>query len=265
MNRALCIGINDYPGTNSDLAGCVNDAQDWADLLRSRGFDATTLFDADATKANIINAMQALIGSTSYGETAIITYSGHGTWIPDENNDESDRRDEALCPYDIYNGNLVIDDEIAELFSAKKYGARIVLISDSCHSGSVQRLVGSIGASRDKVRFLAPGIFLEGKALRRAEDTPPTLRSRSKAKVRAHTSVLISGCQDWEYSYDAWFGARANGAFSYVALMAWRALAEGASYQDWWERIRMTLPSQDYPQTPQLSGRLYMRRWKALA
>ena len=27
--RALCIGINDYPGTGSDLAGCVNDAHDW--------------------------------------------------------------------------------------------------------------------------------------------------------------------------------------------------------------------------------------------
>ncbi len=28
--RALCVGINDYPGTNSDLSGCVNDAEDWA-------------------------------------------------------------------------------------------------------------------------------------------------------------------------------------------------------------------------------------------
>ncbi|MGE5839594.1 MAG: caspase family protein, partial [Deltaproteobacteria bacterium] len=36
--RALCIGINDYPGTGSDLAGCVNDANDWAVLLKKRGF-----------------------------------------------------------------------------------------------------------------------------------------------------------------------------------------------------------------------------------
>jgi len=27
---ALCIGINDYPGTVNDLSGCVNDAQDWS-------------------------------------------------------------------------------------------------------------------------------------------------------------------------------------------------------------------------------------------
>jgi hypothetical protein len=26
--HALCIGINDYPGTKMDLDGCVNDAKD---------------------------------------------------------------------------------------------------------------------------------------------------------------------------------------------------------------------------------------------
>lgn len=265
MNRAVVIGINDYPGVNSDLSGCINDASDWAALLESRGFIVNGLWDEHATKENIVGAMRALVDATRYGETCVIQYSGHGTWIPDLDGDEPDRRDEAWCPHDIQDGKLITDDEIAEICGARKRGARIVLISDSCHSGSVQRLIGPIGASRDKVRFLAPGAFLDGRALQRAAMVPPTLRSRSRAKVRANVSVLLSGCQDWEYSYDAWFGQRANGAFSYVALLACRALDPGASYQEWMDRIRTTLPSQDYPQTPQLSGRLYMRRWKALA
>ena len=33
---ALCIGINNYPGTASDLAGCVNDVDDWAAALEER-------------------------------------------------------------------------------------------------------------------------------------------------------------------------------------------------------------------------------------
>ena len=37
MRTALCIGINDYPGTGSDLAGCVNDAQDWGSSLDQVG------------------------------------------------------------------------------------------------------------------------------------------------------------------------------------------------------------------------------------
>ena len=34
--KALCIGINDYPGTQNDLNGCVNDARDWAAALTGR-------------------------------------------------------------------------------------------------------------------------------------------------------------------------------------------------------------------------------------
>lgn len=32
-SKALCVGINDYPGSGNDLKGCVNDAKAWAELL----------------------------------------------------------------------------------------------------------------------------------------------------------------------------------------------------------------------------------------
>ena len=35
--RALCIGINDYPGTGSDLTGCVNDARTGPACSRAAG------------------------------------------------------------------------------------------------------------------------------------------------------------------------------------------------------------------------------------
>ncbi|MFN7677703.1 MAG: caspase family protein, partial [Cyanobacteriota bacterium] len=47
---ALCIGINNYPGTDCDLRGCVNDANDWAATLAARGFTVKTLLDNQATK-----------------------------------------------------------------------------------------------------------------------------------------------------------------------------------------------------------------------
>src|SRR3972149_11336709 len=43
--RALCIGINDSPGTDSDLAGCANDANHWAAAFTDRGFAGETLLD----------------------------------------------------------------------------------------------------------------------------------------------------------------------------------------------------------------------------
>jgi hypothetical protein len=59
--RALCMGINNYPGTHMDLSGCVNDANDWAAELAGRGFAVSKLIDSQATKAAMVNAIQSLI------------------------------------------------------------------------------------------------------------------------------------------------------------------------------------------------------------
>ena len=110
--RALCIGINDYPGTGSDLSGCVNDARDWASELYSRGFEVDSLIDAQATRAAMTSAIHTLISSAQRGDTVVFTYSGHGTWVVDQDGDEVDGRDEALCPHDISTDNALLDDEI---------------------------------------------------------------------------------------------------------------------------------------------------------
>ena len=52
-NRALCVGINNYPGTNMDLAGCVNDANAWEAELKGRGFAVTKLLDAQASDRDV--------------------------------------------------------------------------------------------------------------------------------------------------------------------------------------------------------------------
>ena len=138
---ALCIGINNYPGTHMDLSGCVNDANDWAAELAARGFAVSKLIDSQATKAAMVSGIQSLIGSAVSGDVVVITFSGHGTYVPDVNGDEADGLDEALCPYDLQtNGAALIDDEINTLFSARKAGVRLALISDSCHSGTVTAL-----------------------------------------------------------------------------------------------------------------------------
>jgi hypothetical protein len=74
----------------------------------------------------------------------------------------------------------------------------------------------------------------------------------------------MAGCQDTEYSYDAYFRGRPNGAFTFVALDALRRLPKSATYRDWFRRVRAALPSQQYPQTPNLYGSSTMKRWRAL-
>ena len=85
---ALCIGVNNYPGTHMDLHGCVNDAEDWSAELASRGFTVTKLIDAQATKAAMSAGFETIVTGAKKDDVVVITFSGHGTYVPDLNGDE---------------------------------------------------------------------------------------------------------------------------------------------------------------------------------
>ncbi len=261
--RALCIGINDYPGTQSDLYGCVNDAMDWKANLEQRGFSVDLMLDSQATKENMKVAMGELVTDAKAGDSVVITYSGHGTYVPDTSGDEPDGRDEGLCPHDISQGNVLLDDEINQLFSQRKFGAKIILISDSCHSGSVTRWAPpEPDPSIPRPRFLPPEAWIPKAMLAQYTMQPNLTAIQYGWKPPAWIGslflsggdLLMSGCQDHEYSYDARFGGRPNGAFSYYALQTLQSLGANASYQDWFNAIRDYLPGASYPQTPQIFG-----------
>ena len=258
--KALCIGINDYPGTQNDLSGCVNDANDWKGALEKRGFDVEMLLDSKATKANMSHQIEVLVREARPKDLVVITYSGHGSWVPDLDNDEPDARDEVLCPYDIAQNRPLVDDEIHNIFAERDRGVKIVLISDSCHSGSVIRMAPAPAESTGaKVRFLPPETFLTADDLQvaRARASWRPLGTR-----RTFGGVLMSGCQDTEYSYDASFNNRPNGAFTYFALKALQTLKPDASYRDWYKAIKEFLPSSLHPQSPNLQGTKTQLRWK---
>jgi metacaspase-1 len=266
---ALCIGINDYPGTDSDLAGCVNDANDWAAAFATRGFSVEKIFDRKATRAGMRTAIQNLMAKGKNGDSLILQYSGHGSFVPDEDGDEPDGTDECLCPYDIGTQGPITDDELFDLFNTRATGVRLVMISDSCHSGTVARFAPIVtpptmrgrDAPRRIVRFLPPAVFL---SKRQASKLGLTRALRRSSPLGRYAALLMSGCQDTEYSYDAWFQGRSNGAFTFVALRALKSLPAKATYSDWYKAIRKLLPSQQYPQTPNLYGSASMKRWKVL-
>ncbi len=267
--RALCIGINDYPGTGSDLAGCVNDANDWAAALAKRGFTVDKMFDRQATGDSIRRAIKNLVTQAKRGDIIVIQYSGHGSFVPDEDGDEPDGTDECLCPYDISTKGPIIDDEMFDLFSARQYGVKVFMISDSCHSGTVTKFapimtpptIKGKHAPQRKVRFLPPSVFL---SKREAAKLGTRRAFRPSGPPEHYAALLMSGCQDTEYSYDAYFEGRPNGAFTFVALRTLESLKPHATYRDWFREVRKILPSQQYPQTPNLHGSKSMMRWKVL-
>lgn len=244
MKKALCVGINDYPGTINDLNGCVNDAEDWAALL-STEFAFTqvnTLLNENATKENILNELTLLVDGAEDGDVIVFTYSGHGTQYVDEDGDEEDYYDEALYVYD----TAIIDDELREILDKLNPGATAYLIIDSCFSGTVTRLL--INNTELKPRFI--------QNLRAIGRLP-----RKRFLEEEMKELLLTGSSDSEYSYDAYINGRYNGAMSYYAL---RRLEENteATWEDFYSRLRLDLPSSTFPQTPQLEGKEELKQRK---
>lgn len=251
--RALCVGINDYPGTGSDLSGCVNDARDWTEVLKARGYEVTTLLDGQAKRQALVDALTNLVSTAHAGDSLVFTFSGHGSWLPDDDGDEPDGRDEMLCPHDINNEQYLMDDNLAEIFNEKPKDVQLYFISDSCHSGSVAKFaldpLGSV-SRMPKIRLLPPLVFVKDAEMRNRVLLATRAPSSSRGEV--YPALLLSGCRDVEFSYDADFGGRPNGAMTRAAIEELKK--NPATPQDWFKAIRKRLPSQQYPQSPQLFG-----------
>ncbi|MBL8445234.1 MAG: caspase family protein [Zoogloeaceae bacterium] len=249
--KALCMGINDYPGTASDLFGCVNDAHDWADELGARAYTVDMLLDSEATHGAMTDALLRLIDEAVRGDSIVITYSGHGTWVPDSSGDEPDGRDEGLCPWDIGSAGPVLDDDIRAIFGRRAAGVRILLIADCCHSGTVSKGDdGDLDPGASRARFLPPEEWMLATELPALSARPPLLVSGLR---RTGGDLLLAACRDSEYAWDSSFGGRSNGAFTHYALKTLRE-RKPATYAAWFKAIGSHLPTNRLPQSPQILG-----------
>ena len=252
--RAFCVGINDYPYDGSDLKGCVNDAHEWAGVLRQTyGFDDITIvLDADATKKRIIDGLKDLLAGAAAGDALVFTNSSHGSYKADTSGDEA--YDQVLCPYDV-GDNEIVDDELRSLFENAPEGVRLTVVLDNCFSGTGTRVGDEVRAFDDRrVRFLDPAVR-GGRQLQRPSSAH---RKGELHPESAMKEVLLTGCNDRQYAYDAAFNGTYHGAMTYFALQAIREAPHELTYNRLHKRIKELIA--DYPQSPQLEGRAEGKR-----
>ncbi|KAG1338286.1 hypothetical protein COCNU_04G005920 [Cocos nucifera] len=106
---ATLVGCN-YPNTQHELHGCINDVHAMSDVLVARfGFDRSDILiltDASGspslpTGANIKRALASMIARAQPGDVLFFHYSGHGTLIPAVKPHHSwHGHDEAIVPCD---------------------------------------------------------------------------------------------------------------------------------------------------------------------
>lgn len=106
-------GVSQYEfGRESglDLKYCDSDAQKSAETFRDIGRlnESQVFVNERATRANLERAITQWLPSVSKpGDTVFIFFSGHGSQIPDDNGDETDKLDELLLPHDFWTLGLL--------------------------------------------------------------------------------------------------------------------------------------------------------------
>lgn len=141
MGMSIHIGLNNLDvssyGEQTVLAGCINDADSMQSLAAGQGFQTRRMVDEEATADAVIEAISDAANTLRSGDMLFLTYSGHGSQVSDVDGDEADGLDETWCLYD----RMLIDDELSQLWSRFEAGVRILMLSDSCHSGTVAKLI----------------------------------------------------------------------------------------------------------------------------
>jgi metacaspase-1 len=245
----VSIGIN-YMGSSAQLNGCQNDSDNFLKLVRMRLGVHGMLWTRQMkdslpsssnlypSRANIERVMKEAVAECRRNTRVthlFVHFSGHGGQVHDVSGDEEDGMDETWMPVDFESAGEITDDWLLD-HCIKPIPQRIAAfwLMDCCHSGSQLDLRYSI--------------------------EPNTLGTRVTRRIinrhcpQLPRAVLISGCQDHNYSYDVWDKEHGpTGAMS-VAFMRNFLRDPAQPMARLVANMRRDLKRAGYPQIPQLSS-----------
>ena len=224
IKRALLIGINHYQVLPT-LNGSLNDIETMRQVLTTRwGFQSphiTMLTDQAATRAGILAALERLVQDAGPSDVVYVHYSGHGSQVEDLSGDETDDHlDETLVPHDGRTPTVpdITDDEL-EAIVARLKARSILIILDSCHSGTATR-------SLDIRTRSVP------KDTRTELYRPSGVQTRQVVPVTAARYVLMTGAAANQEALDGPVGGRYHGFFSYSLSRSMGSAGPSSSPRD---------------------------------
>ena len=270
---ALLVGINDYLGGVTGLNGCVNDVKRMAEFLQLRtqggefelkpltltSGDRANASEVKPTRQVVIDGFRTHLCQAGPDDVALFYYSGHGSQEkapPELWHLEPDHLDETLVCYDSRtDGQWDLADKelgllIAEVARKKPH---IVVILDSCHSGSGTRAPAEPGvrlAPNDKRE--RPLSSFEGFAqLPKGKAVEPGKPDGGEWLVLPEGKhVVLSACRPEEVANERFLGDDIHGVMSYYLLEALRRSGTSLTYRDAFTRVGTLVRNQVAQQNP---------------
>lgn len=249
---ALTVGVNSvdpdhYSGWSGVLRACEADATAMARLAAERGFEVTTLLTREATRANLLRELERAARTLRPGDFFLLTYAGHGGQLPDASSDEEDLADETWCLHDAQ----LIDDELKYAWAAFAPGVRVLVVSDSCHSGTMLRAALE-GAPQDRApdetrvgfRCMPRDKIVDTYQAHQAfyDELLERLAARGAPEITAPVR-LLAACKDDQLASDG----LVNGLFTGMLLRVWDGGRFTGGYRELHAALLEHMPKRQTP------------------
>ncbi|SFO37643.1 Caspase domain-containing protein [Pseudonocardia ammonioxydans] len=188
--RALCVGIDAYPG--SPLTGCVNDASAIAEVLRknedgSPNFTVETLLGqsaADDISRPTLRSALARLFDNSRDKTLLFYFAGHGAKTP---------WGTELVTQDAVRDSLGVSVNDILVLANSSAALSITIILDCCFSGDLGNLTGLQEESTSEQFRIGRAILRDGVTILAASS--PTETSDENDGHGLFTRILIDGLE----------------------------------------------------------------------
>ena len=255
---ALMIAVADYPDPVSKLPGCAEDLKAvsafFTDYTRLNGTELKlkSLLDGQATRAGVIKGFRHF-DAAGPNDVCLLYYSGHGAQMPAPKefwDQETDRKCETWVLHDsrLPGGRDLADKEISYLLATHtKSAGQVLVISDSCHSGTISR-------TTKMMPRMTPGT----NAVVRFEDFLGHESYRKEGKYRhppVRDHVTLSACRPEQLAMEMPIHGTQSGLFTHHLLTTMNSvnLAE-ICYAELAERIRVRVKNSYQKQDPHSSA-----------
>lgn len=228
-DRALLVGIDEYPDPTNRLNSCVADTEEFGKLLSRLGFadsELRFLHDSDATLDNVRDGLDWLSEGAQPGDHRVFLQSSHGYRYL-----KGDVMTEVLCCYD----DFLEDTELVRRTAGLPRGVLTVVI-DACHSGGMEKaffVQGKPRLVRSKVFSPPPDKTLEtANALTAVRAVKPF----GRAPIRDENTLLASFAQAPGEVFESKGVVSGSGELNGILLTACRpdqTAAAGSAVTDW--------------------------------
>jgi hypothetical protein len=250
---SLHFGVNKvdqsrYDDMIPELAHAESDALYYHEMATRAGFTTAPPFvGSDATSLNLISGLEAIARQVTSTDLIMFTYSGHGSQVEDIDKDEESGWDQVLLLFD----RPFIDDEFARLWALFPPRSRILMITDSCHNGTVSKFVEldagkknqPSGTNTSRIRGISPD------GIRATFDSHlgfyKSIKIGPDPAISA-TVVHYAACADMEVCDDGGEND-SNGLFTQKFILTYEEGKFTGTYQSFFDSLESNCPNFQRP------------------